>query len=240
MPKPFLSHAEGLPEHLIYAALVDDGIVYTKDGGVIAGYQVEGPDIASATASQRNYLAEQVSRAIASLPSNVSIWFETIRKPASEYPAEAASAFPDPITRMIDKERAKSFLREGSHFESGHILVLKLMPPVIKNTKIWDVFFQNSGKTQDTSLERTVANFKKLLINFEDAIGSNLTLRRLSTYSFVDHYGQKHFRDDLINYLNFTITGEYYPINIFSCAMYLDGILGGQDVWVGETPKIGD
>ena len=47
-------------------------------------------------------------------------------------------------------------------------------------------------------------------------------------------------RDDLLNYLQFVLTGELAPVNVPPCAMYLDALLGGQELWSGDTPKYGD
>lgn len=82
--------------------------------------------------------------------------------------------------------------------------------------------------------------FRKTLEEVEDALGDALLLRRLGGYTVTDPHGRTHRRDELVNYLNFCLTGLDHPIDLPAGGMYLDAVLGGQELWTGDTPRIGD
>ena len=52
-------------------------------------------------------------------------------------------------------------------------------------------------------------------------------------------WGMSHLQDELVNYLSFAVTGYLAPLNVPPCAMYLDAWLGGQELYAGDTPKMG-
>ena len=52
-------------------------------------------------------------------------------------------------------------------------------------------------------------------------------------------WGMSHLQDELVNYLSFAVTGYLAPLNVPPCAMYLDAWLGGQELYTGDTPKMG-
>ena len=42
------------------------------------------------------------------------------------------------------------------------------------------------------------------------------------------------------NYLHFALTGEGVSLNIPPAGAYLDAVLGGRELWPGDTPRLGD
>ena len=128
--KTFRSRAAGLPDLLNWAALIGDGIVQGKDGSLLAGWFYRGPDIASSTDDERNWLTGRINAALARLGSGWVTWVEAVRLPASGYPAAELSHFPDPVSRLIDEERRRQFLRERLHYESEYALLVQYTPPL--------------------------------------------------------------------------------------------------------------
>ena len=122
--KPFRSRAAGLPDLLNWAALIDDGIVQGKDGSLLAGWFYRGPDIASSTDNERNWLTGRINAALARLGSGCATWVEAVRLPASGYPHADLSYFPDPVSRLVDEERRRQFMRERLHYESEYTLLV--------------------------------------------------------------------------------------------------------------------
>jgi type IV secretory pathway VirB4 component len=51
---------------------------------------------------------------------------------------------------------------------------------------------------------------------------------------------REHLRDELVNYLHFALTGENVSLNIPPAGAYLDAVLGGRELWPGDTPRLGD
>jgi type IV secretion system protein VirB4 len=91
--KTFRGRAAGLPDLLNWAALIGDGIVQGKDGSLLAGWFYRGPDIASSTDDERNWLTGRINAALARLGSGWVTWVEAVRLPASGYPAAELSPF---------------------------------------------------------------------------------------------------------------------------------------------------
>src|SRR5262245_7202403 len=114
--KTFHMTEPGFADLLPYAALIDDGLVLSKDGSLIGGFFYGGPDVASMTAEEKNYRTARLNAALAGRGSGWAYWFDAVRLPAASYPDPAQSHFPDPISRMIDEERRRQFLAEGAHF----------------------------------------------------------------------------------------------------------------------------
>ena len=42
-----------------------------------------------------------------------------------------------------------------------------------------------------------------------------------------------------MNYLHFTLTGEEMALNIPPAGAYLDAVIGGRELWPGDTPRLG-
>ena len=237
----FKTYAQGLPTLLNYAAMVKSGIMLGKDGSLTAAFECEGLDIASATPAQRNHQAEKINAIFTShFGGGWVTHHELIRKPAADYPHPEASCFPDPISRGIEAENRENFLKEGNHFESTNILVVRYKSTAFNSPRLRNLFYESKKTDSTTTLESDLAYFERQLENLADALSNILKVRRMRGYSVTDAYDQIHLRDDLVNYLNFTITGEYHPVNLPACGMFLDGYLGAQDLIPGDIPKIGE
>ena len=65
--KQFRDKARGVADLLNWAALIDEGIVIGKDASLLAGWFFRGPDVASLTSEERNYLTARVNAALARL-----------------------------------------------------------------------------------------------------------------------------------------------------------------------------
>ena len=113
--KEFRDRAAGLPDLLPWAALVDDGIVLTKAGALLAGWWYQGPDLDSATKGELGAMAARINNAL-SLDDGWVVNCDAIRQQAPGY--AKSGAFPDRTTRLIDDMRKAR--HEGQHagFES--------------------------------------------------------------------------------------------------------------------------
>ncbi len=236
--KVFRDKAKGVADLVNWAALIDDGIVQGKNGALLAGYFYRGQDIASSTEAERNHLTHRVNTALARLGSGWVTWQDAVRMPSGDYPAPEANAFPDPITRLIDAERRAQFTAEGAHFESEYALVLQYTPPERRKSRVADWIYDDDPAAMKSPADRTLAAFRKTLEDIEDALAGAIKLRRMRSYVTTDRQGREHLQDELVNYLNLCLTGHAIGINI-PPAMYLDRILGGQELWPGDTPRIG-
>ncbi len=236
----YRSKAPGLADLLNWAALIGSGIVQNKDGSVCAGWFYRPPDIASSTDDARNALTARMNRALAPLGARWALWIEASRIDAAAYPPPEASHFPDPVSRLVDEERRAQFEAEGRHFESEYALIVQYTPPLRRNSRIESLIYDKSSVGEATSAARILEQFEKDLATLEDAIGDAVHLHRMRSFTVTDPDGSEHLSDELVNFLNFTLTGEMVTLKIPSAGIYLDALLGVRDFWKGETPLLGD
>ena len=138
--KPFRDTASGLVDLLNWSHLVADGVVLCKDGSLLAGWFYRGPDIASSTDDERNWLTGRINAALARLGSGWATWVEAARLPAPGYPRRELSQFPDAVSRLVDEERRRQCLREGAHYESEYALIVQdgSEGPSVRKRTLWN------------------------------------------------------------------------------------------------------
>lgn len=238
--KIYRDKAKGVSDLLNWAALIDAGRILCKDGQIIGGFFYNCKDTASATAAERNYCTSRINTALARLDNHWTITVDAIRMPSSEYPAEHSSHFPDPITRLIEAENRQKFISEGNHFETYYVLALAYTPPFSRQSKMTGLMYDVDSQHAESLADKHLAYFNKTMEDIADSLTGVLTLRPMGSYTHVDRFGKEQLRDELVNYLHFTCTGLSHPINIPDIPMYADEYICGQELWVGDTPKIGD
>ena len=238
--KPFRDKAAGVADLLNWSHLVDSGIVLCKDGSLLAGWFYRAPDIASSTDGERNWLSGRVNAALARLGAGWASWIDAVRLPAASYPEAERSHFPDPVSRLVDAERRAQFLREGSHYEGEYAIVVQFTPPLRRKSKLADLIYDDDPTETVSPASRILEQFKKALGDLEDAVGDAVSLRRMESYTFADRFGRDHLRDHLVNYLHFALTGEEVALNVPPAGAYLDAVIGGRELWAGDTPRLGN
>ena len=117
---------QNLADFLPWAALVAEGIVLNKDGSFQRTAHFRGPDLESATPAELVGVTARLNNVLRRLGSGWAIFVEASRFPARNYPA---STFPDPVSTLVDAERAAQFEEEGAHFESAYYLTFVFLPP---------------------------------------------------------------------------------------------------------------
>jgi type IV secretion system protein TrbE len=115
--------------------------------------------------------------------------------------------------------------------------MLSYTPPLRRQTRIIDLIYDDDDPSaaEIPPSERQVEYFQRTLGDIEDALTDLLNLRRMGGFTETDDAGTTHWRDELVNYLQFCLTGELAGLNIPPCPMYLDAIIGGQELWAGDT-----
>lgn len=238
--KTFRDKAAGVPDLLNWAALIEDGIVQGKDGSLLAGYYFRGPDIQSSTPAERDWISTRINAALSRLGAGWATWVEAVRLATCSYPPPEASHFPDPVSRLIDEERRRKFLAEGVHYESEYAFLVHFTPPLRRKSKVADLIYDDDPAQRTSPADRILQQFEKALADLEDAIGDVVQLRRMRSYLATDRFGRDHLRDELVNFLHFCLTGEAIELSIPPLGTYLDAVLGGRELWPGDTPRLGD
>lgn len=261
----FREKIAGLSDLLNWAALIDDGIILQKDGSLLAGWYYRGSDINSATPAERNALRAKVNAILARLGSGWMAHIDAIRLSSTSYPKSADSHFPDSVTAGIDNERRMQYQAEGTHYESVYVLTLTYTPPLnakssLQSMMVDDGQVATSGGAglwnkllcwlglrerkptakEKAKGEKVVNQFRTSLVEIEEGLSSVIRLQRLLSYKVQDEEGETHVADELLQYINGTITGDFHPVKLPPCPMYLDAMLGMQDFATGVQPRIGN
>jgi type IV secretion system protein TrbE len=237
--KQYRTSEAGVSDLLNWATYPASGVVMNKSGSLLCGWFVQAPDGANATPADLNYLTYQLSTGLNRLDSRCAIWFDAVKMPTDDYPAAHRSQFPDPILNLIENERAAHFKTKGAFFETRLFLVLSYTPPLISDSRIEKLMYAEE-REPDALGDKILATLEKIRSNLEDSLSAVMKLKRMGAYTYTDTFNRKHLRDELINYLHSSLTGLHHPINIPPVAMFLAGLVGGQELWVGNTPKLGD
>ena len=226
----FRTKAYGLPDLLPWAALVDNGIVLTKAGGLIAGFWYSGPDLDSATPSELGNMAARINASL-KLGDGWIVNVDAVRAPAPGYAVQGA--FPDRTTRLIDDVRRKS--HEGAHagFTSHFALTVTWFPASDVSNKTADMFVDGRAKgTASRNLERFQGGIREI----QSRLSGVIKIRRMQD-SVDEHTGA--VSSELLGFLEYCVTGTLRPFKMSAVPMYLDAVLGRHDFVTGFEPRIG-
>ena len=239
--KQYQGKEKGVSDLLNAAALVDDGIVLNKDGRLTVGWFYKGSDIASSTYEERNAISAKVNAALSRLGSGWMSQHDACRQAVNQY-CTGKIEFPDPVSALIDKERRTQFEAEGAHFDTTYVLTLSWLPPLLRQRKVIDLMFTDDGEVKGKKgiARNVIADFKRSIEEIEGRLSAVVAMERMRAVRYEDEWGKSHHCDMLLQHIHYCVTGLNHPINIPPCPMYLDSVIGGQDLWGGVTPKIGD
>ena len=239
--KAHRSQIAGLADLLNYAAVVDDGVIVCKNGSFMAAWTYSGADDASSTHEQRNAVSARINQAIKDLGNGWMLHIDCVRHPAPNYSPRADSAFPDPICAAIDEERRHLFENMGALFEGRFILTATWYPPMLAQAKFTELMFDDDTPALDRTArtQSLITQFQREIANLESRLSSAVNLTRLRGKKVAQEDGSTVTHDELLSWLQFCIIGERHPVQLPSNPMYLDRILGGQELFAGVIPKIG-
>ncbi|PHV05324.1 conjugal transfer protein TrbE [Janthinobacterium sp. BJB412] len=235
------SKEAGFADLLNYAALVDDGIVVGKNGSFMAAWLYKGDDNASSTDEQREMVSFRINQALSGLGNGWMIHVDAVRRDAPGYSDPAASNFPDPVSAAVDQERRRLFESLGTMYEGFFVLTATYFPPLLVERKFIELMFDDEAAPADHK-SRTIGlidAFKRDCVNIESHLSAAVLLTRLRGHKVVREDGSTATHDDFLRWLQFCVTGQNHPVLLPSNPMYLDALIGGQELWTGVVPKIG-
>ncbi|RZA12301.1 MAG: conjugal transfer protein TrbE, partial [Proteobacteria bacterium] len=121
-----------------------------------------------------------------------------------------------------------------------NILSVTYLPPIKALSKLHDFIIDdpNAEKSENLS-DRHIEHFEQKIDEFLRKLAGVMHTVRLSRYEETDEDGNVVLYDEILQYLNAAITGEKHPIRFPKTPMYIDAILGYQDLQGGIEPKIG-
>ncbi|HHL3493495.1 TPA: conjugal transfer protein TrbE [Legionella pneumophila] len=234
------SHTAGLVDLLNYAAVVDDGVIVGKNGSFMAAWLYQGEDIANTTDEAREMMAFRINQAMSSLGNGWMIHVDAIRRAAPGYSEQSASYFPDPVSKAVDEERRQYFESIGALYEGYFVITLTWYPPVLAQKRFVELMFDDSGEklNQKAKTLQLIETFKQSCRNFESRMSAALHLERLGSELFINE-NNKVTQDNFLRHIQYCVTGINHPVNLPKNPIYLDALIGGQELTPGITPKIG-
>ena len=239
--KKYRSKDAGLADLLNYAAMVDNGVIVGKNGSFIAAWLYKGDDNASSTDEQRNMNSFRINQALSGLGNGWMIHIDAVRRPAPHYTEEGLSHFPDPVSAAIDEERRRLFESLGTMYEGYFVLTVTYFPPLLAQSKFVELMFDDEvkGLTKKARTKGLIDTFKRECVNIENALSAAVKMERLKGNHIVNEDGSTATHDDLLRWLQFCVTGINHPVILPTNPIYLDALIGGQEMWGGVVPKIG-
>ena len=231
----------GFADLLNYAAEVDDGIIVNKNGSLMASWFYQGEDNASATDEQREEVSFRINQALSHLGNGWMVHVDAVRRHAPNYSDPAFSHFPDDITQAIDEERRRYFNGLGTMYEGFFVITVTWFPPVIAQTKFVELLFDDETGRPDnkTRTKQILTQFKQEITTLENRLSAVFRLERLQGRKVISEDGRVKTEDDFLRYLQFCATGLNHPVLLPNNPIYLDALIGAQEMWGGVIPKIG-
>lgn len=235
------SRQAGVSDLLNYGAVIENGIIACKNGSLMAAWMYTSSDTTSTTDEQKDYIASMLNIALSGLGNGWMIHVDAVRKPAPRYISNGISHFPDRVTAAIEEERRRLFENRGNMYEGYFVLTITYFPPLLAQAKFVELMFDDDGApaTPTGEFEKLLKTFKKDLETLESRLSSVLKLERLGKRKAQQEDGSTAVYDDFLQHLQVCITGIHQPVRLPSHPVYLDALLGGQELWGGVIPKMG-
>lgn len=221
--KEYRSRPSHLADYLPWAALIGKGVVLNKDGSLQRTARFRGPDLESAEASALVGAAARLNNALRRLGSGWAVFTEAQRVPAIKYPL---SSFPDPVSALIDEERAAGFAAEGAHYESFYYLTLLWLPPSEDAARAERWLYEGKG-AQGTDAHEQLKGF---LDRTDRLLG--LLEGMMATCAWLDD-------EETLTYLHSTISHARHKVRVPEVPMHLDALLADTPLVGGLEPRLG-
>jgi type IV secretion/conjugal transfer VirB4 family ATPase len=238
--KQFRDRTRSLPDLLNFGLMPEDGILQNKDGSLTVSWYFRGEDMESATHVELAAISARLNGILVGLGNGWLLNCDAIRKPATTYPS--AGQFPDRTSWLIDEERRQQYEQEGAHFETTYALSLTYLPPLRTANRVIDLIYEDEGRDNSTEgfAARILEQFKRQVDDFQSNLSATLPLRRMRGIRKVDFAGREYIEDELLQYMEFCVSGILRPVRLPTIPMYLDALIGAHPLYGGIAPRVGD
>jgi len=107
--------------------------------------------------------------------------------------------------------------------------------------KLSEVIYDDDAPKGDpvAAAGKTLELFEREIAALENRLSASFKLRRLRARTEIEEDGSEVVYDELLQHLHYCVTGIDQPIRLPAVPMYLDAVIGGQELWGGVTPRIG-
>ena len=214
-----------LADYLPWACIVAPGVVLNKDGSFQTSFKYRGPDLESSTEEELVSTMARVNNVLRRFGSGWALFFEAQRNEVRDYPV---SAFPDPLSWLVDQERALQAEESGARYASSYYLTLLWLPPVDATGRAEKVLIQRAETEDAETWRHRLETFEQHAARVFDLLGTSLAeIAKLSD-------------DETLTYLHSTISTKRHPVITPELPVFLDAILADEPFCGGLEPKIGE
>lgn len=236
------SGAESVADLLVYASVVDDGVIVGKNGSLISGWLFSMEDMSTVTNDRREVLASRINAALRELGNGWMLHIDAVRRAVPEYYPENSSSFPDSVSAALDEERRELFEKIGTVYDGYFVLVATWLPPSLMQRRFTELMFDDDSKplNRDEQSQSLLAHFSEKVQKLQNKLSSGMVLTRLKAHEFTDPLGEVQKSDELLSWLHYCLTGIRQPIRLPNTPTYIDRLVGGQELFGGVIPKIGN
>ncbi len=224
--REYRAKAERLFDHLPWVALIGPGLVLNKDGSFQKTLAFRGPDLASSTDASLVATRAQLNNALRRLGSRWCLHIEALRASSQEYPT---SAFPDPVSDLIDDERRAAFEAQERHFESRYYLTFTFLPPEEAVSTAESLLLENapSGRGAAGMYRAALNDFQSTVRQIADILAAIMP----EVHELSD--------DETLTYLHGCVSTKRHYVRAPDTPAYLDAFLTDDDFQGGLFPRLG-
>ncbi|MCE2706539.1 MAG: hypothetical protein LW807_05625 [Proteobacteria bacterium] len=231
----FSGGSYGFSDLLMYAKMIEDGVILQTDGSFLAAFWFRGADLETSTSSELAILSSKLNAAFNLLGSGWLFHIDTLRYKADDYVLQHDCHFTHKLSKLIDEERRQIYKNSGNHYENAYAISFTYKPKIDLGSKLGVFFKQKREPLESESLESGSLDysyylelFKNKLTEVAGLVNSNLNLEQMKT-------------TDLLSYINWCLTSEKMQLNIpKNYGAFLKHFLASKDLVGGENPKVGD
>ncbi|MEO0956503.1 MAG: conjugal transfer protein TrbE [Pseudomonadota bacterium] len=214
-----------LADYLPWACIVAPGVVLNKDGSFQTSFKYRGPDLESSTEEELVSTMARVNNVLRRFGSGWALFFEAQRNEVHDYPE---SAFPDPLSWLVDQERTLQAEESGARYASSYYLTLLWLPPADATGRAEKVLIQRAETEDAENWRHRLETFEQHAARVFDLLGTSLAeIAKLSD-------------DETLTYLHSTISTKRHPVVTPELPVFLDAILADEPFCGGLEPKIGE
>lgn len=221
----YRNRADRLADHLPWAALVAPGVILNKDGSFQRTLRFRGPDLESATEAELVSVSARVNNMLKRFGSGWALFFDAERVPALGYPE---SAFPDPASWLVDRERQASFEGERDHYESRYHLTLLWLPPPDTQASAERALIERSSDEGRRDWREALASFVAETDRAFDLLSGLMPeVRGLDD-------------EETLTFLHNSVSARRHRVAMPATPIYLDALLADTSFAGGLEPMLGE
>lgn len=217
----------GLSDLLMYAKLIDDGVIIQSDGSFLCAFWYRGFDLETSTDEELSILSSQLNSAFNLIGSGWMFHIDTLRYLAKDYTSINECNFTEATTTFIDEERRNLYQQQGNHYENTYVISFTYRPKIDFGSKL-GLFFKQKTNNKEEDYFQHLKYFKNKVSEVSGLLSQQLNLSAMNDYH-------------LVSYLSWCITGEIVQLKLpLRHGTFLKHLLASKDLIGGDNPKIGD